>query len=711
MPSTLDTLIARVADTQLRAELSVAAALATKTTDYGLVFEDHIPETVRLPHHAVRRGTKATSRTSTDKSVFEVLAIDGDTASATLVREPDGAFVSPAAQREIVEMSVADLEVVAEFGDAIYPGLIPLWSVGAEDGAPPQIVIKGENHHALEALEFTHTHKVDCIYIDPPYNTGARDWKYDNDYVDSEDRYRHSKWLAFMARRLALAKKLLRPDDSVLIVAIDDHEIHRLGLLLQQMFRGWKIQLVTSIVNPRGKFREGEFSRCEDYIFFVSTGAARVGGEPDKDFAPGSSIGWRTLRRSDLTSKRGTKKGGTQQFYPIYVEDETGRIAELGEPLPPDVDRHEAPSRSGCTAVFPVRADGTEMNWGLTPASLRALLDEGFVNVGRHTPGAPQHYTVSYLTSGRVEDIRSGKAEVVGYDDSGAVMAEYVTSKIRMPLSTWVRPSHNAEIGGTNLVKSLLGDKRFPYPKSLYAVEDAIRFFVKDKPDAVILDYFGGSGTTTHAVVRLNREDGGRRQSILITNNEVSADEESKLRESGFAPGDPEWERLGIFEHVTVPRITSAMTGKTPGGQLIEGSYKFGGKFPIVDGLPGRVEFFELSYLDEARVELDLAFESIAPLLWLRSGGRGPLIETRSTRKGGGAGFTWADRHGVLFEVDQWRQFIDSAPATAVSAFIVTDSVSHFAQIASELPTRIRDTVRLYESYLTTFIINERVDS
>src|SRR5205085_1529665 len=105
--------------------------------------------------------------------------------------------------------------------------------------------------------------------------------------------------------------------------------------------------------------------------------------------------------------------------------------------------------------------------------------------------------------------------------------------------------------------------------------------------------FFGGSGTTTHAIARLNRQDAGRRQSIVITNNEVSADEADELRANGVRPGDSEWEALGIFEHLTRPRITAAITGRTPEGQPLTGGYKFTDEFPMADGFNENVEFFE----------------------------------------------------------------------------------------------------------------------
>ena len=130
----------------------------------------------------------------------------------------------------IEEISVSDLVSVAEFGDPIYPYLKPLDVLcNAPDNDLWHSVIEADNYHALQLLEYLYAGKIDCIYIDPPYNTGAKDWKYNNDYVDSSDSYRHSKWLSFMEKRLKLAKKLLNPKDSVLIVTIDEKEYLHLG--------------------------------------------------------------------------------------------------------------------------------------------------------------------------------------------------------------------------------------------------------------------------------------------------------------------------------------------------------------------------------------------------------------------------------------------------------------------------------------------------
>lgn len=130
---------------------------------------------------------------------------------------------------------------MAEFRDYIYPGLVSTGKVECGGNNPYHTVINGENFHVLEALTYTHRAIVDAIYIDPPYNTGARDWKYNNDYVESEDLYRHSKWLAFMERRLEIAKSLLRKDSLILIVTIDAKEYMWLGHLLEQIFTDARI--------------------------------------------------------------------------------------------------------------------------------------------------------------------------------------------------------------------------------------------------------------------------------------------------------------------------------------------------------------------------------------------------------------------------------------------------------------------------------------
>ncbi len=703
MASTLDTLIGRVADEQLRSELQAAASDLRKLTDFGLVFESHIPETVRLPHHPIRRGVKATYRDGADSSIFEVVKVNGAKVTIRRVRSDDGSALSPEQRAEAKDETVAldALVAIAEFGDAIYPGLRHLGSVSRGGDRPAHAVINGENHHALEALQFTHAGRVDCIYIDPPYNSGARDWKYNNDYVDAEDGYRHSKWLAFMERRLRLAKNLLNPDDSVLICTIDEREVHRLALLLAQVFGGFRHQMVSITINPKGTARPNEFSRVDEFALFVLVGAAVVPDAPASGEAV--DVRWRYLRRNDLESVRGTRP---RQFYPIYVDQQTSLIAKIGDPLSPDSPLDAVPKVAGSVAVFPIREDGLQMEWGLTAPSLRRAVEAGFVHV---TMGQNdnQPYIFSYLTAPNIKKIATGELTVTGTRSDGSKVVAIPSGKASRPTTVWRDRSHDAGAYGTSLLGAFVPGRRFPFPKSLYAVEDAIRFFVAGKPEAVVLDFFGGSGTTTHAVARLNRQDGGCRQSITVTNNEVGAVEAKALRARGIRPGDSEWEALGIFEHITRPRVTAAITGQTPDGNPIVGEYRFTDEFPMSDGLEENVEFFELTYLDAAQVEVSRAFAGIAPLLWLRAGGSGPIIEECVDSAGRRKPFAWTDRYGVLFNYDRWRSFVTKLPETATTAYVVTDSNTEYAHIAGELPGHL-DVVRLYERYLTTFAINER---
>ena len=173
----------------------------------------------------------------------------------------------------------------------------------------------------------------------------------------------------------------------------------------------------------------------------------------------------------------------------------------------------------------------------------------------------------------------------------------------RCPKRCGTVPSHDAGAYGTDLLGRTPRSRRgFPFPKSLYAVEDTFGSSSPDKPEAIVLDFFAGSGTTAHAVMRLNRQDGGDVESISVTNNEVSADEQKALREQGLRPGDPEWEQWGICDYITKPRSLRRLEGRTPEVSQSSGDYKFTDEFPMADGFEENVEFFTLTYESPMRV-------------------------------------------------------------------------------------------------------------
>lgn len=691
---------------QFAADLAREIRHSQNRRSFGLVFERHLPDAVELPTRPVRRGDTVYilpprgSKKAGDKTLWTVTQIDRKAevgAKAVVVETAPAKGAGPEVRSDVL---VEDLVVVAQHDDVIYPGLVQTGEViGSEDpDAPFHSVINAENYHALEMLTYTHHHSIDCIYIDPPYNTGAKDWKYNNDYVDGDDAYRHSKWLSFMERRLLVAKQLLNPDDSVLIVTIDEKEYLRLGLLLEQTFPEARIQMVSSVINPKGTSRPDLFARVEEYIYVVLFGSARV---PDllDDSRKGKPVRMRYLRREDLDSVRGSRP---RQFYPVYVRENDSRITGTGTPLKPEDPLDLEPVPRGHTAVYPIRKDGVQMEWGLSRETLMRIVEQGFVRV---TPGHKnQPFIISYLTEPNIERLKRGELLIEGERPDGSKIVVSTEGKLARPKSVWNLSSHSAGDYGTKLNGAFLPGRRFPFPKSLYAVEDALRFFVKDKPDATILDFFSGSGTTAHAVMRLNKQDGGRRRSISVTNNEVSADEQVKLRKQGLRPGDPEWEQWGICDYVTKPRVEAAITGRTPDGDPIKGDYKFTDEFPMADGFEANARFFTLTYEPPTRVRHGLAFKEIAPMLWLRAGQFGRVMESLPAK-----GWDVVESHGVIKTVAAIDTFAEAVRevGTVTTVYVVTDDDLVFQSAVSKLDDLGAEFVQLYSTYLTNFAFTQ----
>ncbi|WP_265423151.1 site-specific DNA-methyltransferase [Bacillus velezensis] len=683
---------------KLNPELARQIQKYVKNHSYGLVFEHNLPEALRLykKKPAVgdtvnilpERGSKETDENSIPWVVKEIQ--DG---SARL--EHDG---------EIKSVAVQDVVVLVSYRDVIYPGLKEIDRVerGNPDD-PYHMVINSENYHALEALSYAYPGKVDCIYIDPPYNTGAKDWKYNNNYVDGSDQYRHSKWLAFMERRLKLAKQLLNPKDSVLIVTIDEKEYARLGLLLEQTFPEAQMQMVSVTISPSGAKRDNLFSRADEYVYVLLFGKAHVthpmGDGKEKE------IRWFYLRRTDYASRRGTVKGGTAQFYPIYVDDTSMRIVAIGDYLTPEQKIEDAPVIEGATAVFPIREDGVEMNWGVTKETLQDLVDKGFVQVSKGYPLQP--YIFKYVSTKYAKKFKEGRWEIRGEREDGSKIIVETGGKITRATTVWQNKVYDAGAYGTSLLKSIIGDGKFSFPKSLYAVVDTLKYFVAQKPDALILDFFAGSGTTLHAVNILNALDGGHRRCVCVTNNEVSAVEEKKFIDQGLRQGDKKWEEHGIAHYVTWPRTKCSIEGYDVEGNLLDGDYgkpakdiDLGYELPKADGFNANAIFCELTYESAWPIRLDQAFDAIAPLLWTQAGCRGPIIKRI------GKSYLTTDFYGVLFDYNQASKFCDKVKKTPSikTVFVVTDDQRRYSNMCKRLPGV--NVHRLYETYLRTFEIS-----
>ncbi|PWJ23262.1 adenine-specific DNA-methyltransferase [Branchiibius hedensis] len=707
MSNELRSLLARVesSDPDTAKELRRHIDALQSRREFGLNFERHTPESVALTGRAISVGDKVRfipvrGQTEVEsEATWRVVELAGPQTKRV------AQLVDPKTN-EITSRPVDDLVYIAEFKDPVFPGLVRSDEPVLRGGDKPfHAVINAENYHALEAMLFTYQGTVDCIYIDPPYNTGAKDWKYNNDYVDGEDSYRHSKWLAFMERRLKLARQLLNPRDSVLIVTIDEKEYLRLGLLLEQVFPEADIQMVSCVINRAGSPRTGRFSRVDEYIYYVFLGGSQVEPWTSTMLSDGSELGKMTMPTVWFTAVRrgsGASRAESKSlFYPVIIHRETGRFIRVGDPVAKDVDRASVPLEPGELAIWPLGAKGQENRWRFSAELMRNYFEAGTARLGKRD-AATGLRPVTYLQPGTLANIANGTFKVAGHTSEGALTLELVGAKTVAPRTVWSQTSHFARDHGSHLLAALVPDRRFPFPKSLYAVEDALRFVVASKPNALVLDFFSGSGTTAHAIMRLNKQDGGQRRAVCVTNNEVSADEQRALVARGLRPGDSQWEALGICDLITKPRIRAAITGLTPGGDPIVGDYKFTDEFPMSDGFDENVEFFTLTYENPALVELDLAFERVAPLLWMRAGSQGRRIDERSDT------FDLADAYAVLFNVDAAADFvaaIEKSPASVRIVYIVTDDETQYQAVASQLPEGV-ETVRLYESYLRTFQIN-----
>ena len=563
----IDDLIAQIEDKALRDRLRIETNRITKEKTFGLVFEEHLPELTPIYSAKVRKHSKVALRNTPLSDLWRVLSVrDGEAHCRN---------IGSGKKRRI---QVDDLVMVSQFGEPIFPALVLVERVqNSPIEAPWHTLIEADNYHALQLLEYLYAGKVDCIYIDPPYNTGARDWKYNNDYVDDNDNWRHSKWLAFMRRRLHLAKRLLLPENSALIVTIDEKEYTHLGKLLEQTFPNARIQMISTMTNPANVARAGGFGRSDEYIFFVMLGSAAperlmLGREwvSSKGRTHTGNIRWDLLRRSGTDAHRSDSPGC---FYPIYVEPKTPRIAHIGSPLPKGQSQAELIPR--LVPVLPIRKDKSEGRWQWTPETFRERMKQGRVRVGGN---AKRGFVIYILKDGEYAKIQRGEFQEIGRAPDGSILVEdnIANFVVAVPGSQWRIGGHDATQYGSRLLKNILPDSNFPYPKSIYATRDAIRFFVANKPNALVVDFFSGSGTTLNALNLLNAIDGGLRRCIMVTNNEVSEQEANNLKAQGYQPGQAEWEQHGICRSVTWPRSKYTILGKRDDGSELDGEYLTG---------------------------------------------------------------------------------------------------------------------------------------
>lgn len=413
---------------------------------------------------------------------------------------------------DIEERLREELPILVERNDSkVHP------IISDNPAAPNHLIIEGDNLAALTELTYTHLGKFDMIYIDPPYNTGNRDFVYYDDFsdeyrkipfVEREDSFRHSKWLSFMHRRLKLAKSLLK-DTGFIFLSIDDNEQANLKLLCDEIFGEQNFKSNSIIINNRGGRDYGGVALQHDYIlvYSKSVGQLNLIDDPDKVFQYYDEIGGFNLMELRNRNVKFNSDNRPNLCYPFYVNPNNPDANNLLEiSLEP---------REGFVEVYPAKSNGiqTVWRWGKEEKSRPNLNIQIF-----------------------------GKANRNG----GYMIVQKYRKTTRMQRSVWDEKEFVNE-RGSEVLKEILTQSIFSYPKSLATIIRVLE--LGSNADSLILDFFAGSGTTLHAVMALNAKDHGHRSCVLCTNNEN-----------------------GICENVTYERNKRVIEGYTkPNGEEVAG--------------------------------------------------------------------------------------------------------------------------------------------
>lgn len=546
--ATLEQTIDQIADSALRQLIQEEVRQLKSDKKFGLVFEGHLPEVVPIYSAAIKKGTRVAPRSGPMTPTWRVLSIKNGLVLA--VSDSDGL------QREFAR---EDLVVVKRFGEAIYPTLIPVDRVDRAPNKSCHVLIESDNYHALQLLDYLYAGMVDCIYIDPPYNTGARDWKYNNDYVDANDSYRHSKWLSMMKKRLTLAFRLLKPT-GIMVITIDDYELPHLRVLLEDSAFNDIVDLGVVCIrnNPGGRATANGVAVNHEYAIFLGrTSEAKIGrlertAEQLARYNLRDDKGpfeWANFRKHGADSD---KEDRPRQFYPIYTKGHNIRIPAMTW----DSDTREwiniEPPGEEEVEVWPINEERKLKVWGWGVERVKENISEFKSKIKKD--GSIQIY----------------KKERVPVDEG------------MLPGTWWDKTQYSSNESGTKLLQKIFEgeDREFPFPKSLYAVIDTLKAAgVGNNPNALVVDFFAGSGTTFHALCLMNAVDGGNRRSIIVTNNEVSPAERAEaLLVQGYKQGSPEFEQQGICQFITFPRCKYVLNGHRGNGTTLPGTYLTGRK-------------------------------------------------------------------------------------------------------------------------------------
>ncbi len=342
-------------------------------------------------------------------------------------------------------------------------------AIGDIDSQTDGIAFHSENFQALSLLQRRYGRQVECVYIDPPYNTGDSEIPYKNTYL-------RSSWLTLMAGRLAMLPKILA-SDSVLFIAIDDFEMVNLCKLIDSEHPSLRREMIIVNHHPQGG-KAKTIAHTHEYML------ACVPSDSDRTFVGRTSnegVELRPFKRSG-TAESNFRQGRPNSFYAILVDPQSRKIVGLEPPPKLGVNYPTTPTSEGYARLYPIGANGDERVWRRSYESCLQLVEHG---------------------------------KLICSEGSTIYQSIEAQERSAALFSNWVDPRYNAGTFGANLLRDIIGEQNpFSYPKSVHTVGDAI-FAAGLEDDAYVLDFFGGSGTTAHAVINLNREDGGKRKFIL----------------------------------------------------------------------------------------------------------------------------------------------------------------------------------------------------
>ena len=691
--SALDELVKEIADENLRRRIEKEVAALKATKKFGLVFEPQNPECTPLYYVAIKKKSLVARKAGKLDEIYKVIAIDGDNVSC--VRD-----------KENFTFARADLISVAQFGEPIYPYLKPLDKVcNAPDSPLWHALIEADNYHALQLLKYLYGGKVDCIYIDPPYNTGARDWKYNNDYVDAADNFRHSKWLSMMERRLKLAKELLS-DSGAIFISIDDNEQATLKLLCDEIFGASNFVANVAVINNfKGRSDDKYIATAHENLLiyrrknFISRGVP-IPEEYAREYKFEDDNGKYRLQGLRKRGSNSRREDRPNMFYPFFYDEKNGVLSV--DELPNSIE------------ILPHLSDGSEGRWRWGIDTARERLGELIVQKVRGREKAIE--ILPHLSDGSDgcwrwsrDTARERLGELIvqkvkGRGEYDIFQKDYLpkeeTRRVK-PKSFWMGAEFSSE-AGTIITKAILGKGVFSTSKSVQFIKYILQ--QATSKNSLIVDFFAGSGTTLHAVNLLNAEDGGKRRCILVTNNEVSDAEEKSLRKQGYTPADDAWQRLGVARYVTWPRTVCSIEGHDINGAPLKGNY-LGSDLPMADGFKANVAFFKLGFLDKDYVALGRQFKELLPVLWFKAGCRGacPALDETTLPP---MLILPANNFAVLLDEKFFSDFEREVLACAAidTIFIVTDSdYGYHAMIKSFAD---KTTCQLYRDYLENFKIS-----